>query len=73
MFIDRWSKPWFEYTEKHQLKWTGHYWEHGWPSPHHGGDNMAMYAWHQIPGIDLLFNTMYTSERPDQFGRIQGM
>ena len=73
MFIDRWSKPWFEYTEKHQLQWTGHYWEHGWPSPHHGGDNMAMYAWHQIPGIDLLFNTMYTDERPDQFGRIRNV
>jgi len=73
MFIDRWSKPWFEYTEKNNLNWTGHYWEHGWPSPHHGGDNMAMYAWHQIPGIDLLFNTMYTGERPDQFGRIRNV
>ncbi len=73
MFIDRWSKPWFEYTEKHNLNWTGHYWEHGWPSPHHGGDNMAMYAWHQVPGIDLLFNTMYTGERPDQFGRVRNV
>jgi hypothetical protein len=73
MFINRWSKPWFEYTEKNGLNWTGHYWEHGWPSPHHGGDNMAMYAWHQIPGIDLLFNTMYTGERPDQFGRIRNV
>ena len=73
MFIDRWSKPWFDYTEKHQLKWTGHYWEHGWPSPHHGGDNMAMYAWHQIPGIDLLFNTMYTRERTDQFGNVRNV
>ncbi len=66
MFIDRWSKPWYQYTEKMNLKWTGHYWEHGWPSPHHGGDNMAMYAWHQMPGIDMLFNA--EAERPDQFG-----
>ncbi len=73
MFIDRWSKPWFEYTEEQNLIWTGHYWEHGWPSPHHGGDNMAMYAWHQMPGIDLLFNTMYSPERPDQFGRIRNV
>jgi hypothetical protein len=73
MFIDRWSKPWYEYTEEHQLKWTGHYWEHGWPSPHHGGDNMAMYAWHQIPGIDLLFSTMYTNERPTQFGNVRNV
>ena len=73
MFIDRWSKPWYEYTEKHDLKWTGHYWEHGWPSPHHGGDNMAMYAWHQLPGIDLLFNTMHTLDRPNQFGNIRNV
>jgi hypothetical protein len=73
MFIDRWSKPWFEYTESRNLKWTGHYWEHGWPSPHHGGDNMAMYAWHQVPGVDLLFNRMYTEERPTQFGNVRNV
>lgn len=73
MFIDRWAKPWFEYTEEHQLKWTGHYWEHGWPNPTHGADNMAMYAWKQVPGIDLLFNTMYTDERHWQFGNTRNV
>lgn len=71
MFIDRWSKPWYNYTEKHHLKWTGHYWEHGWPAPYHGGDNMAMYAWHQVPGIDMLFNDW--NKRPDQFGNIRNV
>jgi len=66
MFIERWSKPWNEYTEKHNLKWTGHYWEHGWPAPYHGPDNMAMYAYHQVPAIDMLFNMI--DGRPDQFG-----
>jgi hypothetical protein len=73
MFIDYWAKPWYDYTEKQGLIWTGHYWEHGWPSPHHGGDNMAMYAWHQMPGIDLLFNTIYSEDRTDQFGRIMNV
>ncbi len=71
LFIERWSKPWYQYTEENNLKWTGHYWEHGWPSPHHGGDNMAMYAWHQVPGIDMLFNTQ--EERPDQFGNVRAV
>jgi len=66
MFIDRWSKPWFEYTEKNNLIWTGHYWENTWPDIYHGPDNMAMYAWHQMPGIDMLFNSL--ERRPDQFG-----
>ncbi len=56
LFIERWSKPWHDYAEKHGIFWTGHYWEHGWPSPSHGPDNMAMYAWHHVPAIDMLFN-----------------
>ncbi len=72
MFIDRWSKPWHEYTEENDLKWTGHYWEHGWPDPHHGGDNMAMYAWHQIPAIDMLFNQM-DDDKPIQFGNVRAV
>ncbi len=71
LFIDRWSKPWNEYCTSHNLAWTGHYWEHGWPSPHHGPDNMAMYAWHQVPGIDMLFNTW--EGRPDQFGNARAV
>lgn len=70
MFLERWSEPWNEYTENKNLKWTGHYWEHGWPDPKHGGDNMAMYAYHQYPGIDMLFNT---HARPDQFGNIRAV
>ncbi|MCF8227059.1 MAG: hypothetical protein K9J30_14370 [Bacteroidales bacterium] len=71
LFIERWSKPWYNYTEENALLWTGHYWEHGWPSPHHGPDHMAMYAWHQVPGIDMLFNNW--KERPDQFGNIRAV
>ena len=71
LFIDRWSKPWFEYTEEKNLAWTGHYWEHGWPSPKEGPDNMAMYAWHQVPAIDMLFNS--EELRPDQFGNVRNL
>ncbi len=70
MFIERWSKPWNKYTDEKKLNWTGHYWEHGWPDPKHGGDNMAMYAFHQYPAIDMLFNT---ESRPDQFGNIRAV
>lgn len=70
MFIERWSKPWNEYTKTKNVSWTGHYWEHGWPDPKHGADNMAMYAYHQYPGIDMLFNS---DTRPDQFGNIRAV
>ena len=73
MFIDRWAKPWFEYTEEKNMYWTGHYWEHGWPDISHGGDNMAMYAWHQMPAIDMLFN-QFNDENPQaQFGNVRAV
>jgi hypothetical protein len=71
LFIERWSKPWYQYTEEKNLLWTGHYWEHGWPNPMEGPDNMAMYAWHQVPGIDMLFNA--EKDRPDQFGNVRNV
>lgn len=72
LFVDRWSKPVASYMQQHQLTWTGHYWEHGWPSPYHGPDNMAMYAWHQMPGIDMLFN-QFNEDKPVQFGNIRAV
>ena len=72
LFVDRWGKPNYEYYEANNLEFTGHYWEHGWPTPHHGGDNMAMYAWHQRPAIDLLFNQM-DEELPTQFGDVRNV
>lgn len=73
LFIDRWSKPWYAYTNEKSLEWTGHYWEHGWPNPNHGGDNMAMYAWHQRPGIDMLFNQFNEESVNAQFGNIRAV
>jgi hypothetical protein len=72
MFIDRWAKPCYEYCGKHHLEFTGHYWEHGWPGASHGGDNMAMYAWHQRPAIDMLMN-QYNEGTNAQFGNIRAV
>ncbi|MCU0457048.1 MAG: hypothetical protein MUE74_12160, partial [Bacteroidales bacterium] len=73
LFIDRWAKPWYKYCEEKNLKFTGHYWEHEWPNMRLGGDNMAMYAWHQVPAIDLLFNQWNDSLVRAQFGNIRSV
>ncbi len=73
LFIDRWAKPWYQYCEEKGLKFTGHYWEHEWPNMRHGGDNMAMYAWHHMPGIDMLFNQWNDSSVRAQFGNIRSV
>ena len=72
MFIDRWAKPCYEYYGKLNLEFTGHYWEHGWPGASHGGDNMAMYAWHHRPAIDTLMN-QYNEGTNAQFGNIRAV
>ncbi len=66
-FIACWAEPCYRYCEQHKLEFTGHYWEHGWPRAGHGGDNMAMYAWHQRPAIDNLMN-QYSEGVNGQFG-----
>ncbi len=73
LFIDRWSRPMQDYTEKHNLIWTGHYWEHGWPNANDVPDNMAMYAFAQQPGIDMLFNQFDETSPNAQFGNIRAV
>ncbi|MDR1335912.1 MAG: hypothetical protein LBK22_03670 [Tannerella sp.] len=73
LFIDRWAKPCYEYCEANSLKLTGHYWEHGWPNVADGGDNMAMYAWHQQPAIDMLFNQYDDVSPQAQFGNVRAV
>jgi hypothetical protein len=73
LFIDRWAKPWNTYCEEKGLKFTGHYWEHEWPNMRQGGDNMAMYAWHQVPAIDMLFNQWNDSISKAQFGNVRAV
>ncbi|MCB9784869.1 MAG: hypothetical protein H6751_18010 [Candidatus Omnitrophica bacterium] len=71
-FIERWSKPYHDYCEKYGLLYTGHYWEHGWPGVSHGPDNMAMYAFHQMPAIDCLMNR-YSEDVHAQFGNVRAV
>jgi len=72
LFIERWAKPYYEYCEKHNIEFTGHYWEHEWPNCLRSPDNMAMYAWHQRPAIDTLMN-QYREDTHAQFGNVRAV
>jgi hypothetical protein len=72
LFVERWAKPYFEYCAKNRLEFTGHYWEHSWPQCRQVPDNMAMYAWHQRPAIDILFN-QYAEGTHAQFGNVRSL
>ena len=72
LFIDRWAKPYYQYCQQHRMALTGHYWEHEWPNPYIGPDNMAMYIWHHVPSIDLLFN-QFRDDTHAQFGNVRSV
>lgn len=73
LFIDRWAKPCYAYCEERGLQFTGHYWEHAWPEMVYGPDNMAMYAWQHMPGIDMLMNQFNEVEPQAQFGNVRSV
>ncbi len=72
LFVDRWARPMHDYCAQHHLEFTGHYWEHEWPRARFGPDSMAMYAWHQRPAIDILFN-QYSEDVGAQFGNVRAV
>ena len=72
LFIERWAKPYYDYCDKHGIEFTGHYWEHEWPNCLMSPDNMAMYAWHQRPSIDILMN-QYDEGVHAQFGNVRAV
>ncbi|MHC4749827.1 MAG: glycosyl hydrolase [Planctomycetota bacterium] len=72
LFIERWAEPYYEYCERYNIEFTGHYWEHEWPNCLRSPDNMAMYVWHQRPAIDTLMN-QYNEDTHAQFGNVRAV
>ena len=73
MFIERWAVPYGKYCEDNGLKFTGHYWEHGWPKPTDGSDEAAFYIHHQQPGVDMLGNGYIPNGQGGQFGNTRAI
>jgi len=72
LFIENWAKPYYAYCLENGLVFTGHYWEHEWPVPRVGPDNLAMAAYAQMPGIDVLMN-QYGRGPHAQFGNARSV
>jgi hypothetical protein len=57
LFVEGFSQTIYNWCEANDMKFTGHYWEHGFPFPNETGSTMPNYEFMQYPGIDMLFNT----------------
>ena len=57
LFVQNFAEKVGKWCDENNLKFTGHFWEHDFPSPLLTGSTMPNYVPMQYPGIDLLFNT----------------
>jgi len=72
LFIENWAKPYYAYATDNKLIFTGHYWEHEWPTPRTSPDSLAMAAYAHMPGIDILMNEFATDPHA-QFGNARAV
>ena len=68
-FLSSFCRQVYLWCEEHNLKLTGHYWEHSFPSPTMTGATMPVYEFMHYPGIDCLFNE-YEHPSRIQFGNV---
>jgi hypothetical protein len=54
LWTDNFMRPIYEWCGRHNLLFTGHHWEHGWPSLNDHPQVMSSLRWMQAPGTDLL-------------------
>ncbi len=54
LWKENYFKPIFEWCDRNNLQFTGHYMEHEWPYPWISPDDASLYAFEHMPGIDML-------------------
>ncbi|TVQ23814.1 MAG: hypothetical protein EA382_09295 [Spirochaetaceae bacterium] len=62
LFLDNFVTPVDQWCRQKGIGFTGHFWEHSWPSPGKQPDNMAAMARMAVPSNDLL---EFQINRPD--------
>lgn len=72
LFIENWAKPYYAWCTDNGLAFTGHYWEHEWPTPRIVPDSLALAAYAHMPGIDILMND-FQRDSHAQFGNARAV
>lgn len=54
LWKENYFRPLFEWCDRNNLQFTGHFMEHEWPYPWVSPDDASMYAYEHVPGIDML-------------------
>lgn len=54
LWVENFLRPYHDWCARNGLDYTGHFWEHTWPSPARQPSVMYSLRWMQAPGNDLL-------------------
>lgn len=65
LWKENFMKPMFEWCDRNNLQFTGHWMEHEWPYPWITPADANLYAFEHVPGIDLLEGTKLRLEGKD--------
>ncbi|HEY3442091.1 MAG TPA: glycosyl hydrolase [Paludibaculum sp.] len=57
LWKENFMRPMFEWNDKNNLQFTGHWMEHEWPNPWITPADASLYAYEHVPGIDMLEGT----------------
>lgn len=65
LWKENFMKPMFEWCDRNNLQFTGHWMEHEWPYPWITPADANLYAFEHVPGIDMLEGTKLRLEGKD--------
>ena len=65
LWKENFCRPMFEWCDRNNLQFTGHWMEHEWPFPWISPDDASMYAYQHVPGIDMLEGTNIRTKGAD--------
>jgi hypothetical protein len=54
LWKENYFRPLFQWCDRNQLQFTGHWMEHEWPYPWISPADASFYAYEHVPGIDML-------------------
>jgi hypothetical protein len=54
LWKENYFRPIYQWCDRNNLRFTGHWMEHTWPEPWISPDDASLYAYEHAPGIDML-------------------
>ena len=63
LWKENFMRPMFQWCDRNNLQFTGHWMEHRWPDPWITPADASLYAFEHVPGIDMLEGANLRTQR----------